>query len=164
MANIQDIMKMLSPAYAVGSQPGVQQGLSSFMFGQPAQEKQFQKYTPGQESMLDNLMKQGSENVDFSGIEGLAKKRFEEDTIPSIAERFTAMGGGQRSSAFESSLGRSGSDLQAQLAAMRPQMGMQQLGMGLQPRFDSGYQPASQGFLGGGIGALLQLLPMLLGI
>ena len=138
-------------------------GISKFMMGDPAQEKQFQRYTPEQQSVLDQLLQQGQQETDFSGIEELAQKRFQEDIIPSLAERFTSMGsgGGQRSSAFKSALGRSGSDLSAQLGGMRSQFGMQKLGMGLQPRFDTAFSPASQGALSGGLPALMSLLPML---
>jgi len=48
------------------------------------------------------------------------------------------------------------------LAALGSQQGMQQLGMGLQPRFETGFQPATQGLLGGGAGSIMQVLPMLL--
>jgi len=161
MAGFQDVFKMLSPAYAFGSS-GVG---SNFLFGQPEKEQQFQKFTPEQQSALDQLLQQGLQSSDISGIEGMARKRFEEETIPTLAERFTSMGsGGQRSSAFQSALGRAGSDLESQLAALKPQIGMQQLGMGLQPRYDIGYKPASQGALSGLLPALAQLLPLLAGL
>ena len=147
-----------------GMMAGGKGGMSKFMFGDPAKTQQFQRFTPEQQSIMDQLMQQGAENMDFSGVEGLAKKRFEEDTIPSIAERFTSMGSGgaQRSSAFESSLGRAGSDLEAQLAALKPQFGAQQLQMGLQPRFDTGFSSATSGF-GQQMGeSLMQLLPLLM--
>ena len=160
MTGIQDILKMLSPAYALGSSKGG----SNFLFGQPEQEQQFQKFTPGQQSSLDQLLQQGSQNADITGMENLAQKRFSEETVPSLAERFTSMGGGQRSSAFQSALGRSGSDLQAQLGALKPQFGMQQLGMGLQPRYDTGYKPATQGAINPLLQSLMSLLPLLAGL
>ena len=123
----------MSALKSAGSSLG--SGLSKFFAGDPAREQRFQKYTSGQESILDQLLQQGMGETDFGGIEQLAKKRFEEETVPSLAERFTAMGGGKRSSAFQSALGRSGADLGAQLSALRPQFGMQKLMMGLQPRF-----------------------------
>jgi len=135
--------------------------LSRFLFGEPEKEQQFQRFTPEQQSALDQLLQQGLGNIGTDAIEGLARKRFQEETIPSLAERFTAMGGGQRSSAFQSSLGRAGSDLESQLAALRQQGGMQQLGMGLTPRFDTGYRPATQGMLGSGAQSLAGLLPLL---
>jgi len=149
----------------IGGAAGLAGGnnLSKFFMGNKGEEQQFQKFTPEQQSALDQLLKQGSESSDFSGIENLAQKRFQEETIPSIAERFTSMGaGGQGSSAFQSSLGRAGSDLESQLAGLRSQHGMQQLQMGLQPRFDTGYKPESQGFLGSSASSLMSLLPLLL--
>jgi len=139
-------------------------GLSKFAFGDPARERQFQKFTPEQQSILDQLLRQGAQESDFSGLEQMARKRFEEETVPSIAERFTAMGDGQRSSAFQSALGRAGTGLETQLAALRSQAGMQKLGMGLQPRFDTGYSPATQGALGAGLPSIMSLLPMLKGL
>jgi len=145
---------------------GLKSGGSKFLFGAPEQERQFQRFTPDQQSALDQLLQQGLQDTDLSGVEDLARKRFQEQTIPSIAERFTAMGaGGQASSAFQSAHGRAGSDLEAQLAALRPQAGFQKLGMGLTPRFDTGFTPAQPGLaqgLSGGIGRLLPLLLKLL--
>jgi len=136
---------------------------SQFLFGKPAEEKRFQRYTPEQESALNQLLQQGLQGADFGGIEDIARKRFQEETVPTLAERFTSMGaGGQRSSAFESALGRAGSDLESQLAGLRGQFGMQQLGMGLQPRFESAYMPSQPGMAQGGLQALMQILPMLL--
>ena len=140
---------------------------SDFLKGTPSQAKQFPRFSPEQESILNMLMKQGFEGADFGGIEDLARKRFQEDTIPSLAERFTAMGGGQRSSAFESSLGRAGSDLESQLGALRGQFGMQKLGLGLQPRFETAVIPGSPGMMqsaGRAAGGLLGFLPKLLGL
>ena len=145
-----------------GTLLGGKKSMSKLFMGEPERERQFQRFTPEQQSALDQLLKQGMESTDISGIEGLARKRFEEETIPSIAERFTAMGGGQRSSAFQSTLGRAGSDLEAQLAALRPQLGMQKLGMGLQPRFETAYQPSQPGMLQTGATSLASLLPMLM--
>lgn len=138
-------------------------GFSSFLKGDPEKERQFQRFTPEQQDVLSNLLRQGAEETNISGLENLARKRFQEETIPSIAERFTAMGAGsQGSSAFQSSLGRAGSDLEAQLGALRSQQGMQKLGLGLQPSFETAFSPATPGFLQGGSQALLQSLPMLL--
>lgn len=131
------------------------------MGGQGPQEIRNPIYNTGQEGVLDRLMQQGEQNMDISGMEDLAMKRFNEDIIPSLAERFTSMGaGGQRSSAFQSSLGRAGSDLGAQMHAMRPQFGMQQLQMGLRPRSQISMSQGSPGMMEG----LMQNLPQLLGM
>lgn len=95
-----------------------------------------------------------------------ARQQFNRDTVPSIAERFTAQGGGQNSSAFANALGQSNSDLEAQLASAGAQYGLQnqQLGLqmaqlGLQPQYDQSYSPPSgwQGALGGELGK--QVIP-----
>lgn len=64
----------------------------------------------------------------FDPIESQARADFSQKTLPSIAERFTAMGG-QRSGAFGRTLGAAGSDLERQLAALRSQYALQERGM-----------------------------------
>lgn len=133
-----------------------------FLMGDPGGQQQFPRFTPEQQSTMSELLQQGKQNTDFSGIENLARKNFTEQTIPGLAERFTSMGGGQHSSAFQGALGGAGSDLEAQLAALKPRFGMQQLGMGLQPSFESAYKPATPGFAQTGLSSLMALLPQLL--
>ena len=149
---------------AMGSFGKRKGGLSEFFMGTPEQDQQFQRFTPEQQDVMGQMRQQGLENTDFSGIENLARKRFSEDTIPSLAERFTAMGsgGGQRSSAFESAIGRADSDLEAQLGGLRSQFGMQQLQMGMQPSFENVHKTPSSGMLQQGISSLLQMLPLLM--
>lgn len=120
-------------------------GMSAFGKSRPERQIRMGRYTPGQESGLDQLLGMGLQNVDLGPIEQRAMQQFQQETVPSLAERFTSMGGGQRSSAFGSTLGRAGGDLSSQLAALRPQLGMQQLQMGMQPRFESIFQPQSPG-------------------
>jgi len=104
---------------------------------------------------------------DFGPIEQRARNQFQTETIPSIAERFTALGGGQNSSAFQSVLGRAGADLESQLAALGSQVGMQQqqfgqqqqgmdrdyllalLRLALLPQFETQYIPGKSGVFGG---------------
>ena len=152
--SFKDILGLLSgvgTAAATGYGP-IKAGKSiynknrGFFEGSPEQDIRQPRYTGEQDDVLNQLLQQGSQNANFSGMEDLARKRFEEDTIPSLSERFTNMGGGQRSSAFGSSIGRASSDLEAQLGGLRGQFGMQQLGMGLQPRFDTRTREAQPGF------------------
>jgi len=160
---MQNILGLLGGGAIGGALTGIGgKGLSKFLTGNKPRQEQFQRFTPEQQSALDQLLQQGMEGLDISGVEGLARKRFQEETVPTLAERFTSMGaGGQMSSAFQSALGRAGSDLEAQLAALRSQFGMQQVGLGLQPRFDTGYMPGSPGLLGTGASSLMNLLPLL---
>lgn len=156
--------------------------MANFFTGSPAETKQFQRFTPEQQGGLDQILSQALSGLqapqfDFAPIEQKARTGFEQKTIPGIAERFTAMGG-QRSSAFPQQLSQAGAGLEESLASMRAQYGMQQqgmeqqrllsmLGMALAPRFETGYMPERQGFLGaaaGGIGqGLGTLLSMLSG-
>jgi hypothetical protein len=117
---------------------------------------------------------------DFSPIGNQELERFYTQTIPSIAERFTSMGGGQRSSAFQGALGQAGRSLGNDLAAQQQgynlqqqqlaqnQFGMNQnlytnlLNMGLRPQFESNLQPgrggAGPGLLKAGATAAMALI------
>src|ERR1700687_41204 len=97
-----------------------------------------------QEAMNEQLQ-QGRQNANFDAQEERARRNFSTQTIPSIAERFTAFGNNQRSSAFQNALGSAGSDLESQLANLRSQYGQQQLAYGSQQHLN--YVPGQEGFL-----------------
>lgn len=144
-------------------------GLNGINFGgTPGHLEQFQRYTPEQQQVLQSLLQQGAQNADFGPIEAQARRNFSEVTVPSLAERFTSLGGqgGQRSSAFAGTLGQAASGLESNLAALRSQYGMQQLGLGLQPQFENAYftrQPGlGEQLLGSGVEGLSKILPLLL--
>jgi len=144
----------------LASFPGVQNAL----LGEEGKQQNLQRFPPEITKILQQLAQQGMQNMDFGGIENRARQQFQTQTIPSLAERFTSMGGqgGQRSSAFESSIGNAGANLESQLASLRSQFGMQQLGMGLQPQFEPGWMPRQPGMLEqGGQALLAQLGPIL---
>jgi len=141
---------------------------SNFLFGSKGRQEQLPRFTPEQTSALNQLLSSGLGNLDLGPIEEQARTKFQSQTVPSLAERFTSLGGGaQGSSAFQSALGRAGAGLEQGLAEMRPQLGLQQLQYGLTPQFESLYRPAQPGLLGGlasgGLQGLLQFLPLLLG-
>jgi hypothetical protein len=118
--------------------------------GKKAQPVKISPFSSTGQQGLDWLVNQGQQNADFGGIEDRYRKQFNEQTIPSLAERFTGMGSGaQESSAFQSSLGRAGSDLESQLAALRSQYGLQQMQTGLRPQYEVGMEAAKPGFLQG---------------
>jgi len=119
----------------------------NFLTGYGSSNEQLSRFSPQNTAILNQLAQQGSQNANFQGIEDLARKNFQQKTIPSLAERFTAMSGDTRgSSAFQGALGQAGSDLESQLAGLRSQFGMQQLQMGLQPG-ENMYTPAGGGML-----------------
>ncbi len=68
----------------------------------------------------------GANTNGFDAIDANARKQFQQQGIPSLAERFTSLGGGQRSSAFQGALGGAQADLESQLGALRSQYGLQQ--------------------------------------
>jgi hypothetical protein len=66
-------------------------------------------------------------DFNFAPIEQQARTGFAQQTMPSIAERFSSLGSGgsQRSSAFPQALSQAGQGLEEQLAALRAQYGFQ---------------------------------------
>lgn len=148
-----------------------------FLFGKRQKTQQFQHFTPQQNQYLDQLLggAQSLQPQAFSFLQNLLNpsqesqdqfnapylRQFYEDIIPTIAERFTSIGG-QRSSAFPQALGKAGAGLIEQLAALRGQQAFQGLGAlqnfgstGLAPRFENVYRPRDFGLLGTGLHGLL---------
>lgn len=158
-------------------------GKGNFLTGTPAQTKQFQRFTPQQQQLQQQSINQlmsllgpmAKQRFDFAPIAQQARTQFQQQTIPSIAERFTAMGGGALSSpAFASQLGQAGAGLEESLAALQSQYGFKEqalrqnllqtlLALGMQPAFETAYQPASPGFaqqFASGLGSAAGLLPL----
>lgn len=142
--------------------------LGSFLFGRKSRTERLPVLTPEQMSYLNNMLglSQQGMNDPYSGFEPIeqrARTQFRE-SIPTLAERFTSLSpSAQRSSGFQSALGRSQAGLEESLAALRAQYGMQnrgqmmQLGqMALRPTFENMYHPQTQGFLGEMAGPLMQ--------
>lgn len=129
----------------------------SFLFGSKGKMNQYATMDPQQLAASNQFLNQAQQGLQdpyagFAPIEQHARSQFNQ-SMPSLAERFTSMGqGARRSSGFASAIGRAGAGLEESLAAMRSQYGMQnrgqmmQLGqMGMQPRFENMYQPGTQG-------------------
>ena len=140
--------------------------LGGFLGGAPGRIQQTPTMTQGQMGAQNQALQmalQGLQNP-YSGFDPIERRelqRYQQETVPGLAERFTAMGGGQHSSAFEQAMRGGGIDLGNQLAALRSQYGLQQqgqmqnlLGMGLQPQFENTY-------MGGQPGLIEQLFPLL---
>lgn len=137
---------------------GLFRSIGRLFSGRKPKMQQVKRFTPAQESALNQLMARGMADTDMAGLEKRYRHLFERDTVPDLAERFTSMGGGQRSSSFEEALRRGGMDMSEQLAGLRQQSGMQALGLGLQPQFDTVMTPGSPGILQGlmgGVGGML---------
>lgn len=155
-------------------------------------EKHGSTYSKGQRSFLDDMLEQlrsqGSPDITqnpefqtgqdwlqsmfndpefFNQFEAPIKRQYEEQTIPDLANRFASMGSGGStgSTAFRNQLGREGSNLSTNLAALRGQMQSQAipqlLQYGQQPfqnymsmlntamtPYNNVYQQPSAGFFG----------------
>lgn len=150
-----------------GNQFKPRTGFSNWARGNPEMFTQVPKFSPEIAGNLNQLLEstfQGLQNPSqgFQPIANEAIHRYETQGVPSLAERFTAMGGGQRSSAFQNALASGRGDLERSLGAMQAQYGLQnrsglldQLKMGLlgQPEFmHSARQP---GFFENLLGPLL---------
>lgn len=117
------------------------------LVGKGEKMDRFTLLTPMQEQATNKLLSQGMQNMDFGPIEQQARENFQTQTIPSLAERFESMGSGrQRSSAFAPAMTSAGGQLERQLAALKSQYGMHQVGLGLQPRaFENIFRPEQPG-------------------
>lgn len=156
--------------------------IGELLFGSPGGFTQAPSgYSPEQQQALNTILQQALAGLQpqnlgqgFEPIEQHARQQFQQQTIPTIAERFSALGSGgsQRSSAFQQALGSAGAGLESQLAAQKAQFGQQQQGnllnllnLGLTPQRDYLYERPTSGLLGGlsggvgmGAGSLLTLL------
>jgi hypothetical protein len=150
--------KMASPYFSktnqISTQTPQQMGVQNNILGQ-----------------IPGLLNRSTQGVDFNPIEERARSQFQTQTVPGLAERFTSLGGGQRSSAFQGALGSAGSDLESGLAALRSQFGLQQqgqqnsllsslLGFGFQPSFQNQQEETGTG---AGINFLMQILRSIFG-
>lgn len=160
-----------------GNRPTRPDILSSLVEKGPEDSLIFQNFTPAQKEVLNQLLSLGIGGIGqgisgFGPIEQHARTQFAQQTIPTIAERFTSMGG-QRGGAFQQALGQAGAGLEESLAALRSQFDLQRQGqlqsllsLGLTPQFETLYKGEKPGFFKSAAGPLLQglgtILPLLL--
>lgn len=163
-------------------------GLGSFLFGKSGGMERAPLLTEGQQRLQSNLTG-GLEQPTSSGLdliqmllsqdpqamrqfEAPLMRQFEQQTVPSIAERFAGMGshGAQSSSAQNLALAQSGKELQESLGALRGQLGMQalsqlqgMLSQSQRPTFENIYKQPTSGLFGGIASGAGQGLGMLAG-
>lgn len=132
-------------------------------------------FTPQENNILSLLLSGGLGQLQnpyqgFDEIAQNARMGFNQQTVPSLAERFTSLGSNAISSpAFASQLGQAGSGLEQALASLQSQYGMQnrqqalnQIQMGLQPAYaQSYYKKAQPGFGENILSGLLSSAPTL---
>jgi|ERR1700761_6210123 len=146
---------------AIGAGIGALTGAAAGAFGggEEGGIKQAEVLNPQQQGILSLLLQQGGQGLQnpyagFAPIAQQARSQFSQQTVPSLAERFTSMGSNSLSSpAFASQLGQAGSGLEEALAALQSQYGMKNqqnalslLALGLSPSFQNFYQQSQPGF------------------
>lgn len=160
-----------------------QPGKGNFLTGAPGGFQQQPRFNPQQQNALSQILNmslsklQQPSGFNFAPIEQQARQGFAQQTIPSIAERFTSMGSGSAlsSPAFASQLGQAGAGLETNLAALKSQYGLKQQGleqnllqqllqMGLMPQNESFYFQGQPGFLQQAGSGLAAALPQLLAL
>ena len=160
-AMLMSLMPLLQGLFGQGGQQGSsfseqqQGGINDILSqikglkGNPQDITQNQNYQQGQD-WLGNLF--GNDQGFWDKFEAPLQRQFEENTIPDLANRFGAMGSGGStgSTGFRNQLGREGSNLHTNIAALRG--GMQQ--QGVNQALQYGQQPTSN---------LLQMLQQALG-
>lgn len=151
-----------------------------FLLGKGEKTKTKPIYNPQQENVLNQLLGSisgqlpmglsnlqnilGGDEGTFESFFAPARRSFEQQTLPSIAERFTGLfgEGAQKSSAFGQQLGQAGKEFEEDIFSQR--LGMQQdalsqllslLGPALSPRQYQYVKPRKRGLLEilGGAGA-----------
>lgn len=163
---------------------GFLQGLSDFFLGTDPKIQQAPRLGPNQLGLQNQGIQQllqllqggglgqgGGQAPSFAPIAKQAQTRFSTQTVPALAERFTALGG-RNSSAFQGALGAAGAGLQENLAGMESQYGLQQnaqnqnlmkllLGLSLSPQFENIAFGGQPGAFHGAAQAAGSILPLL---
>lgn len=136
-------------------------GLEKFLLGYKPRVQPYSLLNPYQQGLQQDVGQfamQGLQNpyAGFAPIEQRARSQFQQQTLPSIAERFASLSGGMSSPAFASQLGQAGAGLEESLAALASQYGLQRegnlsqlLGLGLRPSQENILFPGGSGLLGG---------------
>lgn len=156
-------------------------GLRDFFLGTPQTTQQIPRFSPEQSQAMNQLLSQAMGGLQqqprsFEPYKQQAQERFATQTVPGLAERLGQLGGESKySSNFQGALLGAGAGLDRGLAQQEQDFNQQQfqnslqlLQGGLQPQFDTGIQPQTQGLLqplaaSGGQAAGLMLLLKLLG-
>jgi len=162
--------------------------LGGILGGKKERVMETPRYTPQQEAVLNQLLSGGQQQLPqgfeflsnilsqspeaMSAFERPALRQFEEQILPTIAERFTGgFGtGSNKSSAFGQQLGAAGAGLAENLQAQRAGLGFKGLDQllrilsgGLGERTERTFRPGSPGFLEGILGGTSQAIGQGLG-
>lgn len=162
-----DYFKYFSPL-AMMTDPNWRNWLKENITGTPPKVEGANRFSEFQQKALNYLTQLGIGGIsqtpfNFAPIANQQLENFYTNTVPSLAERFTAMGGGQRSSAFQGALANAGRFLGNDLAAQQGQYGLQQQGnllnmlnLGLTPQSEMFVNPGSPGLMAHAANAAVQ--------
>lgn len=138
------------------------------LFGSKGGPEQRNILRPNQSALQDNLINHIQSLLSGQGglspISQNAQRRFNTQTVPGLAERFSSLGSGgsQNSSAFQGALGAAGSGLQQELAGLDMNLILQLLGPALGQSSENLEINEGPGFGQQAGYASLQSLPLLL--
>lgn len=131
---------------------------NDFWWGQPEAIMQFGRFTPAQQDIFKQLLMSGMNQLQnpMEGFEPLRKRamtQFNQQIVPSLAERFGAVTNARASSpSFLSQLSSAGAGLQENLADMESQYkqqslinAMQMLGMAATPQYENMFRARTPG-------------------
>ena len=133
-------------------------------------EHQIPNYTPQQQQTQQTLLQQlepllkgllSPQSGNFQDIAKAETLRHRQETIPSLAERLSGMGGGLSSSGFQDAMSRADTGFGLNLASMGAQYGLQQRGQNLdilRSLLSGGMSPAFS-YVGSQPGISQQILP-----
>jgi len=134
--------------------------LEKITLGREPQFLRAPRFTEGQFQQLGDILGAGSQALgeqpySFAPIEKQARERFEQQTVPGLAERFAGLGA-LGSSSFGRSMGEAGRGFERDLAAEQSKFALQRmdplsrlLGLGLTDPYVSNLQAGGQGMLPG---------------
>lgn len=137
--------------------------------GKPAYNEQVSTVTPEVQQALSQMLQYGlngmnSNQFDWAPIEQQARSNFAQNTMPSIAERFTQLGGGNSlgSGSRQRMMAGAQAGLEENLAAMKSQYNLQReplmqnyMRMGMMPQFENQYHQEDPGMLKSLLGQLI---------
>jgi len=136
--------------------------------GKPTTHTQLSLLNPEQEKYRSNILGQAqrglNQSFDFTPIATAAQNRFQQQTLPSISERFANFNA-QRGSGFNQATANAQRDLQTDLAAQQAQYGQQSmrtwadlLGQGLRPTSENITEEGTEPGINNIIESILPLL------
>jgi hypothetical protein len=129
--------------------------------------RQFPTVTPEQANTMGWARNFGQQQIQnpYAGFDPIAKRAtsmFQQQTLPTLAQRFTGMGENALSSpSYQHQMSGANEDFQERLAALMANYGLHQqslgqglMGMGLYPEFENMYQPPQDTWLSSMFGGL----------